>query len=520
VWLLKRPLSPLRNDCPRNGVTTIGHTVPLSGQVREDESHMNAPKSTSRVHPLSSVRGRIIVGFGLLVIVLVAVVACSAWLARKHQSDLAEMENYTAIADLLQDAQIASGTTATFLYGYVTTGNEDLLPTIHSSLVTSDGNISEALARERARHGELVGDLAAISSARSTLTAGTHEMVALAQAGDVEAATTMLEATAPGYNEWVLQLTAAVKYEQQQASTLKSRADRAGDLAFWLLVISGAIGASFGLVASIFIARSILKPLSSLESTARAVAAGNMDARCDARGPRELEHLGETLNSMIATVQQRTDELQSANEEMRERNRQLLEARTQAATDALTGLGNHRAFHLVVEEYIRKAAETGSRIGLVMLDVDGFKGINDSLGHLVGDEILREVARALIEAVGQDKAYRYGGDEFVVLLPDADAREAVEKAEELRQAVATRTDDNGNLITASLGVASFPDTATSAEELVYRADAAMYWAKSKGKNQVGNWHDLASASGSEVKTTETERRRRAGTSRVPTPGGR
>jgi hypothetical protein len=88
-----------------------------------------------------------------------------------------------------------------------------------------------------------------------------------------------------------------------------------------------------------------------------------------------------------------------------------------------------------------------------MLDVDGFKGINDSLGHLVGDEILREVARALIEAVGQDKAYRYGGDEFVVLLPDANARETVEKAgtKEL-----WRQDGRQRNLIASLGVASFP----------------------------------------------------------------
>ncbi len=490
--------------------------MPPFGLVEEDKSRMDSPKSTSRLHSLSSVKGRIIVGFGLLVVALVAVVACSAWLARKHQANLDEMEQYTAVADLLQDAQIGSGTTATFLYGYVTTGNEELLPTINASLAMSDANIGEALARETARDGALVADLTAIKTTRSTLTAGTHEMVSLVKAGEVDAAAAMLEATAPGYSEWVLQLTSAVKYEQEQASALKSQADRAGDLAFWLLVISGATGASFGLAASVFIARSILKPLSSLELTARAVAAGNMDARSDTRGPRELEHLGTTLNSMIATVQQRTDELQLANEELQERYRQLVDARAEAAADALTGLGNHRAFHLRISEEIGRAAEIGATVGLIMLDIDGFKAVNDSQGHLVGDDVLRGVAHSLARAVGREDAYRYGGDEFVVIVPAGDRQKTARIAEALRHAVAGGANGGEGQVTISLGIASFPETAGSAEELVYGADAAMYWAKSAGKNRVGDWSELAKTAASDGATSATEPREGSVTPRIPT----
>jgi diguanylate cyclase (GGDEF)-like protein len=476
---------------------------------------MNKPKLTSKLHALSSVKGRIIVGFGLLVVVLITVVAGSAWLARKHQTDLDTMEHHTYIADLLQETEIASGTTATFLYGYVNTGNQLLLPTLQSSLDSSQRSMDEAVAIEKASGHDHVPNLEELYKVRGELTKSTEDLIALAQAGEQGRAMTGLETVTPKYMQWVLGLTQAVNSEQEQASALKSRAEQTGDLAFWLLVISGTVGASFGLAASLFVARSILKPLSSLESTARAVAAGDMDARSDTRGPRELKHLGETLNSMIATVQQRTDDLRLANEELQERYRQLTEARTQAATDALTGLGNHRAFHLRIGEEIQRAAEIGTPVGLIMLDIDGFKGVNDSKGHLVGDEILRAVAHALASEAGREDAYRYGGDEFAVIVVGGDRQTTSRMAEALRRAVASEGNGDNGKVTISLGISSFPETAESAEELVYRADAAMYWAKSAGKNRVGDWSNLAETPASDGETPATERREGAETPGVP-----
>jgi HD-GYP domain-containing protein (c-di-GMP phosphodiesterase class II) len=92
--------------------------------------------------------------------------------------------------------------------------------------------------------------------------------------------------------------------------------------------------------------------------------------------------------------------------------------------------------------------------------------------------------------VRREDAYRYGGDEFAVLLPGGDGRKAARVAQRLRRAVAKRTDDSGTKVTVSLGVASLPDTAESAEEIIYGADAAMYWAKAAGKNRVGDWAKL------------------------------
>ncbi len=199
----------------------------------------------------------------------------------------------------------------------------------------------------------------------------------------------------------------------------------------------------------------------------------------------------EALNcSLERKVKKRTRELRIANRELLNRNRQLLDARAQAATDGLTGLLNHRAFQERVRDEFSRAPANGTEIGMIMMDIDGFKRINDSLGHQAGDQILRQIATTLTDAAKGKDTYRYGGDEFAVLLPAADHRKTARIAERLRRAVERGVEVNGTKVTISLGIASLPDVATSADELIYGADAAMYWAKSMGKNQVGDWGKL------------------------------
>jgi len=166
----------------------------------------------------------------------------------------------------------------------------------------------------------------------------------------------------------------------------------------------------------------------------------------------------------------------------------LITTRALADTDGLTGLRNHRAFHERIKEETSRSLESGRPVALIMLDIDNFKSINDSQGHQAGDNTLRRMAGVLADVAGEGTAFRYGGDEFVILLPGVDRGAALGLAERLRRAVEKSGEDAQ--ITISLGVSSLPDGAVTMEELVYGADIAMYWAKSEGKNRVGDWAKL------------------------------
>jgi diguanylate cyclase (GGDEF)-like protein len=159
----------------------------------------------------------------------------------------------------------------------------------------------------------------------------------------------------------------------------------------------------------------------------------------------------------------------------------------QARVDDLTGLANRRRCEEALAEELARARRFGTPFALVLGDVDDFKTINDRHGHAVGDAVLREVAevmRATLRDV--DLAARWGGEEFVVLLPGTDAEAAAEVAERLRSALAAQllgAPDGAFRATASFGVAVYP-TAQNAQELFETADRSLYRAKTSGKNRV------------------------------------
>jgi diguanylate cyclase (GGDEF)-like protein len=440
-------------------------------------------------NPLGSVRSAIVASFAVLVLILIAVVAGAAWLVREYQTDTALMEEKADTALLLQGAESHVGTAGLMLQRYAFDGDPAWVPEIVSSADSASLNLDMVRERE-AGEGETddLARLQAIDTTGDGLTASLERVVALRANGDVGGAMSTLTAMVEPFRAFRADLRAAADDELAEVATVQADVHRTGDLAFWLLVISGVAGSAVAAAVAILIARSIVRPLSSLESTALTASTGDMAARAPMRGPREFARVGEAMNQMMTTVQDRTEELRLSNEELRERNRQLLEARAQAASDPLTGLLNHRKFHQRAREVVAEAEQNGESIGLVMLDVDNFKQVNDRLGHLKGDEVLRELASAIAEVAGQDNAYRYGGDEFSILLPGCDHDETGAMARRLLEALKTRMD--GEDVTVSMGVAAYPEMAANTEELVYRADMALNWAKSSGKNQVGDWHTL------------------------------
>jgi diguanylate cyclase (GGDEF)-like protein len=162
----------------------------------------------------------------------------------------------------------------------------------------------------------------------------------------------------------------------------------------------------------------------------------------------------------------------------------------QAITDELTGLANNRAFRDVARKEAARAQRFGHELSLVILDIDDFKQVNDTYGHLQGDAVLRRVARVLdAESRGIDEPARYGGEEFVVALPETGLEGAVEVAERIRsrieaQAIPIIGGDGDLRVTASLGAATMPGAADDVQGLIAAADAALYEAKREGKNRV------------------------------------
>jgi diguanylate cyclase (GGDEF)-like protein len=162
----------------------------------------------------------------------------------------------------------------------------------------------------------------------------------------------------------------------------------------------------------------------------------------------------------------------------------------QAVTDELTGLFNHRRFQEVMTAEVERVRRFNQELGLIMLDIDNFKRVNDTYGHLQGDVVLKEVARVLKESSREiDEPARYGGEEMAVALPQTGLEGAHEFAERVRQRIEALhlplLEGEGTLrVTASFGVASLPHSAkTDKDALVAAADAALYRAKRSGKNR-------------------------------------
>ncbi len=159
----------------------------------------------------------------------------------------------------------------------------------------------------------------------------------------------------------------------------------------------------------------------------------------------------------------------------------------QALKDSLTGLWNRRAIFAMLEREIHRAQRDRFPITLVMIDLDHFKKINDTYGHLTGDEALREAAGRLFEVMRPyDFAGRYGGEEFLVVLPSCPSHNGVQRAEDFRRAIAERpvpTATGPLVLTCSLGVVAYEDGMLP-EDLIHRADEALYRAKLMGRNCV------------------------------------
>jgi diguanylate cyclase (GGDEF)-like protein len=198
---------------------------------------------------------------------------------------------------------------------------------------------------------------------------------------------------------------------------------------------------------------------------------------------------GRAMDKLLLQSRNRllTKQLEAYAEELERMTRSLKE---RADRDGLTELFNIRSFRQSLDAALANATQHDRGLAVILMDVDYFKNYNDAHGHLAGDELLKELAKLLMELSGpSDVCARYGGEEFVVLVPGADREEAIACAEEIRKRVEQqpftgRETQPGGRITVSVGVSCYPDDGREPEALIGRADYALYQAKRKGRNTV------------------------------------
>ncbi len=244
---------------------------------------------------------------------------------------------------------------------------------------------------------------------------------------------------------------------------------------FVLAVSNGDLDVGLALRGSVAGAlKNLQASLRHLTWQTQRVAQGDFSQRVEFMG-----EFSEAFNSMVAA-------LARAREELAERNEQLLaqafKLEELATHDALTGVFNRRKLNELIGIELERAGRYGTALSLVLLDLDHFKRVNDTLGHEGGDRVLVAVAELLRNGVrGVDGVARWGGEEFVVVLPQVDRSGAAELAERLRRAVRDRR--LAGDVTVSCGVAEHQPPET-ADDLFTRADRAMYLAKAHGRDRV------------------------------------
>jgi diguanylate cyclase (GGDEF)-like protein len=249
--------------------------------------------------------------------------------------------------------------------------------------------------------------------------------------------------------------------------------------ALLVMVVVFVVGLGTALLVGMALARSVLLPLRVLEEAANRFGSGDLSHRVSLTTPNEMGELGKTFNAMA-------DRLAKAQAELEDLS----------IHDGLTGLFNFREFHRQLAEEVERSWRYGHPLSLLMLDIDHFKSVNDTFGHLAGDDALRALATRIRQEVRPaDRIARYGGEELVIILPETRASGAMTMAERLREIIASHPIPLGPgqtvTLTVSIGVAAYPEDvdsaeglADSAEQLIRASDKALYAAKEAGRNRV------------------------------------
>jgi diguanylate cyclase (GGDEF)-like protein len=223
--------------------------------------------------------------------------------------------------------------------------------------------------------------------------------------------------------------------------------------------------------------RTLVKPLLAISASTAILASGNLKHRLKPTSRDEVGLLARDINRMAASLDALTLRLNQA-----------------AETDSLTGLLNRRAFDSAIQRELHLLETTGTPLSVAVFDIDHFKLVNDTHGHAAGDRVLRQTSRLCTRHIRSgDYCFRYGGEEFVVMMPGVGLDEAHTSLERFRAAVAAEDFSEGESplrITISFGLAVTPEDGTSRETLIQHADDALYAAKEGGRNRGVCFRDI------------------------------
>jgi diguanylate cyclase (GGDEF)-like protein len=232
------------------------------------------------------------------------------------------------------------------------------------------------------------------------------------------------------------------------------------------LLLGGGLTLLLGLAAALVLSRRLVRSLQELNSAARDIAQGRMVTPPAGR-LTELEDIGYALHRASLA---------------------LMDVRHRAYHDALTGLANRDLFLEMAVNQLGRARREQTGLAVLAIDLDNFKPVNDTHGHALGDRLLQEVALRLSSSIRDcDLAARVGGDEFLVLVAPADARFAQEVAQRLIDALSAPYEGTKIRVSASIGMALYPDHGENVDLLVRRADDALYQAKRAGRQRAVLW---------------------------------
>jgi diguanylate cyclase (GGDEF)-like protein len=416
--------------------------------------------------------GAIVGGAALIATAILLTVTITG--ARQRDQSYEVVKSEGRIARHYEDARSAGVGQGAAGLSYFTFGDDRYLADLATSTEALGSAIS-GLDDEREHMGpEEAARFDTLSALNFELSTGLNEFLTLVEAGDRESAIalvaeldleTQFRELNVGLNEGAnaarIRLDAA---QRADAATQKRWSN-----------ISLAVGIIWAITTMISIGLLLLwivRPVSRVAHAAHALKSGDLTARVTPDGLRETHELATAFNAMAAQIQESTEQLQIA-----------------ATTDDLTAIPNHRFLMETLDREIERSIRYGHPLTLVMMDIDGFKQFNDAYGHQAGDAVLRQVANILRLNTRQvDVVGRYGGDEFMAILPETDRGLAIGAAKRLLEALADariRVDDSHEVqVALSLGVAVCPDDSKDKRDLLAHADTALYEAKTEAGNSL------------------------------------